>query len=172
MQGEVSAAIAQVATLLGSKDSAPTYFLFGAGNSGGTASPDGLALGLEVVCRDARTPAQAQQVIREYVAHEMTHVFQVRAGLDIKDHDLLQHTLSEGFADFVALDHAGIPVDLAAGQILPRIRKDGLPRTVCDYLSGMTDRYLMEEHERLFAEEKAPAHVAQKLDFGRKRRNE
>ena len=35
--------------------------------------------------------------------------------------------LLEGFADFVALDHAGVPVDLAAGQILPRIRKNGLP---------------------------------------------
>ena len=31
-----------------------------------------------------------------------------------------------------------------------RIETDGLPRTVCDYLSGMTDRYLAEEHERLF----------------------
>jgi dGTPase len=31
-----------------------------------------------------------------------------------------------------------------------RLRKDGLQRTVCDYVSGMTDRYLMEEHERLF----------------------
>ena len=36
--------------------------------------------------------------------------------------------LLEGFADFVALDHAGVPVSLAAGQILPRIRKEGLPR--------------------------------------------
>jgi dGTPase len=53
-----------------------------------------------------------------------------------------------------------------------RVRKDGLPRTVCDYLSGMTDRYLLEEHDRLFAEEKAGAAVAQRLDFGRKRRNE
>jgi hypothetical protein len=35
--------------------------------------------------------------------------------------------LLEGFADFVALDHAGVPVDLAAGQILARIRKDGPP---------------------------------------------
>jgi hypothetical protein len=35
--------------------------------------------------------------------------------------------LLEGFADFVALDHAGVPVDRAAGQILPRIRKEGLP---------------------------------------------
>ena len=31
-----------------------------------------------------------------------------------------------------------------------RIEKDGLHRTVCDYLSGMTDRYLLEEHARLF----------------------
>ena len=31
-----------------------------------------------------------------------------------------------------------------------RIRRDGLHRTVCDYLSGMTDRYLIEEHARLF----------------------
>ena len=36
--------------------------------------------------------------------------------------------LLEGFADFVALDRAGVPVDVAAGQILKRIRKDGLPR--------------------------------------------
>jgi len=31
-----------------------------------------------------------------------------------------------------------------------RVAREGLPRTVCDYLSGMTDRYLLEEHNRLF----------------------
>ncbi len=31
-----------------------------------------------------------------------------------------------------------------------RIKKDGLHRTVCDYLAGMTDRYLLDEHTRLF----------------------
>lgn len=31
-----------------------------------------------------------------------------------------------------------------------RIASQGLHRTVCDYLSGMTDRYLLEEHSRLF----------------------
>lgn len=31
-----------------------------------------------------------------------------------------------------------------------RVEADGLHRTVCDYISGMTDRYLSEEHERLF----------------------
>lgn len=53
-----------------------------------------------------------------------------------------------------------------------RIRKDGLHRTVCDYLSGMTDRYLMEEHARLFAEERAPAPARPRADLGRRRRNE
>lgn len=31
-----------------------------------------------------------------------------------------------------------------------RIRKDGVHRAVCDYLSGMTDRYAMMDHQRLF----------------------
>ena len=30
-----------------------------------------------------------------------------------------------------------------------RIDKEGLYRTVCDYIAAMTDRYLMAEHARL-----------------------
>jgi len=30
-----------------------------------------------------------------------------------------------------------------------RIETEGLHRTVCDYIAGMTDRYLMEEHARI-----------------------
>ena len=37
-----------------------------------------------------------------------------------------------------------------------RIEADGLHRTVCDYLSGMTDRYLLEEHARLFGDGRSP----------------
>jgi dGTPase len=36
-----------------------------------------------------------------------------------------------------------------------RLRQDGLHRTVCDYLSGMTDRYMLEEHARLFGADAA-----------------
>ena len=32
-----------------------------------------------------------------------------------------------------------------------RIESEGLHRTVCDYIAGMTDRYLMEEYNRLVA---------------------
>ena len=30
-----------------------------------------------------------------------------------------------------------------------RIESEGLHRTVCDYIAGMTDRYLLEAHARL-----------------------
>jgi len=30
------------------------------------------------------------------------------------------------------------------------IDKRGLERTVCDYVAGMTDRYAIEEHQKLF----------------------
>lgn len=35
--------------------------------------------------------------------------------------------LLEGFADYVALDHAGVPLSTAASQIFTRVRKDGPP---------------------------------------------
>jgi dGTPase len=34
-----------------------------------------------------------------------------------------------------------------------RMESEGLYRTVCDYVAGMTDRYLLEEHERLVLKE-------------------
>ncbi len=56
------------------------------------------------------------------MSHEATHV---ETGATFTS---MPTWLLEGFADFVALDDAGVPVDLAAGQILSRIRKEGLPR--------------------------------------------
>jgi len=38
-------------------------------------------------------------------------------------------------------------------QARKRIRKDGRHRAVCDYLAGMTDRYVMLEYERMFGTE-------------------
>ena len=44
------------------------------------------------------------------------------------------------------LQHHGELSDMAR----KRARKDGWPRATCDYLAGMTDRYAMLEHGRLF----------------------
>ena len=35
-------------------------------------------------------------------------------------------------------------------QSRKRIKKIGLQRAVCDYIAGMTDRYVLQEHHRLF----------------------
>jgi hypothetical protein len=36
------------------------------------------------------------------------------------------------------------------------VDRGGLHRTVCDYVSGMTDRYLLDEHVRLFKKTRKP----------------
>ncbi len=53
-----------------------------------------------------------------------------------------------------------------------RIKADGLHRAVCDYLSGMTDRYLMDEHSRLFSPEGLSARAHELLEAHRTRRRE
>ncbi len=55
------------------------------------------------------------------ISHETTHV-----AVDAPFASMPTWLL-EGFADYVALAHAGVPVSLAAGQILRRIRAKGLP---------------------------------------------
>jgi hypothetical protein len=56
------------------------------------------------------------------MSHEATHV---ATGATFT---AMPTWLLEGFADFVALDDGGVPLEVAAGQILARIRKDGVPR--------------------------------------------
>ena len=41
--------------------------------------------------------------------------------------------------------------DLLGDAATRRIESEGLHRTVCDYIAGMTDRYLLEEHARISA---------------------
>lgn len=43
--------------------------------------------------------------------------------------------------------------DLLGEATSQRVGQDGIERTVCDYLSGMTDRYLIEEYDRIFSPE-------------------
>jgi hypothetical protein len=74
---------------------------------------------------DTLGPRGAQVV----VSHETTHVATGATFVDMPT------WLLEGFADYVALDHAGIPVQTAASQILARIRKDGPP----DHLPTASD---------------------------------
>jgi len=54
-----------------------------------------------------------------------------------------------GMLDRLFHHYVNHPGDLGS-QSRKRIRRDGVHRAVCDYLSGMTDRYAMLDHQRLF----------------------
>jgi dGTPase len=45
--------------------------------------------------------------------------------------------------------YVGEPLQLPP-QFQQRIEKDGLHRVVCDYIAGMTDRFALDEHRKLF----------------------
>ncbi|MEA3212465.1 MAG: dGTPase [Chthoniobacter sp.] len=50
-----------------------------------------------------------------------------------------------------------------------RVKREGLQRTVCDYLSGMTDRYLMEEHDRIFTPEGIANRARERIPLSRRK---
>lgn len=60
------------------------------------------------------------------VTHEATHVATEATFSSIP------RWLIEGFADFVALDRAGVPLRTAAAQILAEVRKEGPPKELPD----------------------------------------
>ena len=101
LQSEAAEIASRVDALLGSTRAATTYVVMGAGNSGGTASAEGLVLGLEVICRQAADSAAAHRWLRDFIAHELVHVHQQRAGAEHSSSDLLRQSLREGFADHV-----------------------------------------------------------------------
>lgn len=107
LQPEMTRLSARLGELLGVRETATAWVVFGAGNSGGTAGPEGLALGLEVVCREATDEAAARQVLVDFLAHELVHVHQDRAGTVQSDSDLLRQALVEGLADHVMTEATG-----------------------------------------------------------------
>jgi len=107
LKKEAEAMLHRVKKFMGQTEAAPVYLLFGANNSGGTASDKGLSLGLEVLCRFADTKEQFKDVLMAFIAHEIVHVYQYQARLysnttNTVSSTLLDAALVEGTADFVA----------------------------------------------------------------------
>jgi hypothetical protein len=97
--------------LLGDPDLPEIYALFGAGNSGGTAGPGAQVLGLEVICRIAKTDDDIRALLRSFYAHETVHTFQpqddqIASGADA----LTAAVIQEGTADYVASIVTGRPL--------------------------------------------------------------
>jgi hypothetical protein len=78
------------------------HIVFGAGNSGGTASPEAQVIGLEVTCLPGTTPAQFRTTMREFFAHETVHTWQDDETPQALADPLLSQALREGVADYLA----------------------------------------------------------------------
>ncbi len=115
LQDEAARIGSRISALLGATAPAPAYVVLGAGNSGGTADAEGLVLGLEVICREAKDRQDAEQLLKGFVAHELVHVHQERAGTQQSTSDLLRQSLVEGFADYVMTLAAGSTAGSTAG---------------------------------------------------------
>jgi hypothetical protein len=102
----VSAALDRLADLLPAPHLPPVTILIGGASSGGTTGEAGVLIGLETVCSADWMQADLADRLVYLIAHEYTHVQQPAARwtedpMDGK-HSVLQVSLIEGTADFVA----------------------------------------------------------------------
>lgn len=78
------------------------YLVFGAGNSGGTATPDAQVLGLEVACRSGVSADEYRRYMRTMFAHETAHSWQSQVDDSGIQDLLLFAALREGTPDYLA----------------------------------------------------------------------
>ena len=97
--------------LLGDPELPELYALFGAGNSGGTAGPGAQVIGLEVICRGAKSEDEIKSLLRSFFAHETVHTLQVPGDQFAADvNPLTASVIQEGTADYVASLVTGRPL--------------------------------------------------------------
>jgi len=102
LRNDLRAIYLAFAGLLPERPLPPIDVVFGAGNSGGTASSERQVLGLEVNCPPGTTPEQFRTTMRGFFAHETVHTWQ-DGDTPAKLADfLLGQALTEGVADYLA----------------------------------------------------------------------
>lgn len=100
--GELRATYLAYRGLLPDRALPPIYIVFGAGNSGGTASPEAQVLGLEVMCGPGTTAEQFRTAMRGIFAHETVHSWQGPLSTKSMTDPLLTLALREGVPDYLA----------------------------------------------------------------------
>lgn len=100
--GELRATYLAYRGLLPDRRLPPIYIVFGAGNSGGTASPEAQVLGLDVMCGPGTTAEQFRTAMRGIFAHETVHSWQGPLSPKSMTDPLLTLALREGVPDYLA----------------------------------------------------------------------
>lgn len=78
------------------------HIIFGAGNSGGNASPEVQVIGLEVMCGAGTKPEDFRKRMRAIFAHETVHSWQSQPNKGALRDLLLVYALVEGTPDYLA----------------------------------------------------------------------
>lgn len=123
LRDEMRAVYLAYAGLLPGRRVPQVHVVFGAGNSGGMATPEVQVLGLEVMCGPGTTPEGFREAMRRIFAHETVHSFQNPSpssavyGAD----PILFMALLEGTPDFIASLTTGVSPNAArAAWATPR----------------------------------------------------
>ena len=119
LRSDLRAIYLAFAGLLPERSLPAIHVVFGAGNSGGTASRDAQVIGLEVTCLPGTTPEQFRTRMRAFFAHETVHTWQGDDTPQAAADPLLNQALLEGVADYLA--------SLVTGEV-PDRQRDGWAR--------------------------------------------
>ncbi|MGK5024760.1 DUF2268 domain-containing putative Zn-dependent protease [Janthinobacterium sp. RB2R34] len=127
------------------------HVVFGAGNSGGTASPEAQVIGLEVTCLPGTTPEQFRTKMRAFFAHETVHTWQKEDSSQAPTDPLLNQALLEGVADYLA--------SLVTGEVPDRQRDAwAAQREAWLWQEFQRDRQAMQKNPDSLANPMADAH--------------
>jgi dGTPase len=106
--------------------------------SAGVQSADDVRRQSAPLIRYSDELAEANRALREFLYQNVYYHPRV-AGVNRRACEMLRKVFEAYVLDPARLGEASTK----------RIDTEGLHRTICDYIAGMTDRYLMEEHERV-----------------------
>ena len=119
MRSDLRAIYLAFAGLLPERPLPAINVVFGALNSGGTASREMQVLGLEVTCPPGATPEQFRTTMRGFFAHETVHTWQDDETPQALADPMLSQSLREGVADYLAT--------LVTGEV-PHLDRDAWAR--------------------------------------------
>ncbi|PHV07975.1 hypothetical protein CSQ96_08845 [Janthinobacterium sp. BJB412] len=102
LRGDLRTIYLAFAGLLPERPLPSIEIVFGALNSGGTASSDTQVIGLEVTCPLGSTSEQFRTTMRGFFAHETVHTWQDDETPQALADPLLSQALREGVADYLA----------------------------------------------------------------------
>jgi dGTPase len=83
--------------------------------------------------------AQANRALKDFLYHYLYQHFQV-VRMQVK----AEHIVEDLFHAYLQTP------EILPAEVQNRIRDQGTERIVCDYIAGMTDRFAMQEHGKLF----------------------